>query len=212
MHTLCSDGELLPIELARRAKIMGHEAIAFTDHVDLSNLERIINEEKKDLPLVKELDLDVILGCEITHVPVKKMDYVISKAKKAGYELIVVHGETISEPVEIGTNRAAVNNPDVNILAHPGFINMEDAQAAADNGVILEVTSRPAHSLTNGHVVRMASKVDAKMVVNSDTHAPEDMITEEMAIKIAMGAGMSKLEAETAINKTPREIIRRIRE
>ena len=58
----------------------------------------------------------------------------------------------------------------------------------------------------------MASKVDAKMVVNSDTHAPEDMITEEMAIKIAMGAGMSKLEAETAINKTPREIIRRIRE
>ena len=39
MHTLCSDGELLPIELARRAKIMGHEAIAFTDHVDLSNLE-----------------------------------------------------------------------------------------------------------------------------------------------------------------------------
>ena len=31
MHTFLSDGELLPIELARRAAVMNHEAIAFTD-------------------------------------------------------------------------------------------------------------------------------------------------------------------------------------
>jgi hypothetical protein len=31
-------------------------------------------------------------------------------ARKAGAEIIVVHGETIAEPVEKGTNRAAVNN------------------------------------------------------------------------------------------------------
>ena len=34
MHSLFSDGELLPSELARRALVLGHEAIAITDHVD----------------------------------------------------------------------------------------------------------------------------------------------------------------------------------
>jgi putative hydrolase len=153
----------------------------------------------------------MLVGVELTHIPAAKMDAVVKQAKKAGAEIIVVHGETISEPVEKGTNRAAVNNPDVNILAHPGFITMEDAQAAADNGVVLEITSRPSHGMTNGHVYRMASQVDAKMVVNTDTHSPGDIITTEKAYAIAMGAGMSRVEAEMCVDRMPREIVRRIR-
>ena len=38
MHSLFSDGELLPSELARRALKLNHEAIAITDHVDYSNI------------------------------------------------------------------------------------------------------------------------------------------------------------------------------
>lgn len=48
MHTFLSDGELLPIELARRAAVMNHEVIAFTDHASLSNLEDIINKGTRD--------------------------------------------------------------------------------------------------------------------------------------------------------------------
>jgi histidinol phosphatase-like PHP family hydrolase len=211
MHTLQSDGELLPIELARRAVVMKHEAIAVTDHADPSNIERLIKETRKDVPLAMEWGLDMLVGVELTHIPAAKMDAVVKQAKKAGAEIIVVHGETISEPVEKGTNRAAVNNPDVNILAHPGFITMEDAQAASDNGVVLEITSRPSHALTNGHVVRMARKVDAKMVVNTDTHAPGDLITEERAIHVAMGAGLTRDEAELCVHRIPKDIIRRVR-
>lgn len=210
-HTLCSDGALLPIELARRAAAMDHEAIAFTDHASLSNVERVIEEGRKDAQLAGEWGLDVIVGVELTHIPASKMDELVKRARQAGAELIVVHGETISEPVEKGTNRVSVNNPDVDILAHPGLITLEDAQAAADNGVVLEITSRPSHGMTNGHVCRMARQVDAKMVVNTDTHAPGDLITTEKAYAIAMGAGMSREEAEICVDRTPRELVRRIR-
>ncbi len=210
-HTLMSDGVLLPIELARRAVVMGHEAIAITDHVSLSNVERVLAEVGRDCELAQEWGIDVILGCEITHVPAKKLDVVVNMARKCGAEFIVVHGETISEPVEKGTNRAAVNNPEVDMLAHPGFITSEEAQAAVDNGVILELTSRASHSPTNGHVVRMARKVDAKMVVNTDAHRPEDLIDEETAMRRAMGAGLTQDEAEIAVRKIPKEVVRRIR-
>jgi histidinol phosphatase-like PHP family hydrolase len=166
----------------------------------------------KDAELAKEWDIDVIVGCELTHIPAAKLDSMVTRAKEAGAEIIIVHGETISEPVERGTNRAAVNNRDVNILAHPGFITMEDAQAAADNGVVLEITSRPSHSMTNGHVIRMARKVDAKMVVNSDAHSPSDLITEERALQVAMGAGLTKDEAELCVQRMPKDIIRRLRQ
>lgn len=210
-HTLLSDGALLPIELARRAAVMEHEAIAFTDHASMSNIERVIREAKKDAELASEWGIEVLAGCELTHIPAAKMDSMVAAARRAGAEIIVVHGETISEPVEKGTNHAAVNNPDVDILAHPGFITLEDAQAAADNGVVLEITSRPSHGITNGHVAAVARKVDARMVVNTDTHAPGDLITVERAMLVAMGAGLSREEAELCVNRMPRDIIRRIR-
>lgn len=210
-HTLLSDGELLPIELARRAAVMKHEAIAFTDHASMSNLERVIQEAKRDAELASEWGIEALAGCELTHIPAAKMDEMVAAARRAGAEIIVVHGETISEPVEKGTNHAAVNNPEVDILAHPGFITLEDAQAAADNGVVLEITSRPSHALTNGHVAAVARKVDARMVVNTDSHSPEDLITEERAMQVAMGAGLNREEAELCVHHTPRDVIRRIR-
>lgn len=210
-HTLLSDGDLLPIELARRAVAKGHQGIAFTDHVSLSTIERVIREASRDCELAKEWGIEAILGVEITHVPVSKIDAVVAEARRLGAELIVIHGETTSEPVEKGTNRVAVSNPDVDILAHPGFITLDEAQAAKDNDIVLEITSRAAHSATNGHVARLAMEIGARMVVNTDTHMPEDLMTEQEAILRAMAAGLDKSQAEKAVRKTPLEIVRRIR-
>ena len=49
MHSLFSDGELLPSELARRALVLGHETIAITDHVDYSNIETIPNIKRQSM-------------------------------------------------------------------------------------------------------------------------------------------------------------------
>lgn len=208
-HSIFSDGELIPAELVRRAEAIGHDAIAITDHVDMTNVEFVVKNVVKAVELCSD-SITVIPGVEITHVPPSKMDKVIADARRFGAKIIVVHGETVTEPVAKGTDRAAVMNPEVDVLGHPGFITEEEAQLAKDNGVALEVTGRGGHNITNGHVVNMARLVGAKMVIDSDTHAPENLMSEAKARIIASGAGMTPAEVEEAINVTPFDIIRHL--
>ncbi|MCK9314182.1 MAG: PHP domain-containing protein, partial [Methanocorpusculum sp.] len=85
----------------------------------------------------------------------------------------------------------------------------EDAGLAAKNGVCLEITSRNGHSKTNGHVVNAARRAGAKVVVQSDIHSPDDIISENMRNLVALGAGMSKDEAKTVLSRTSKEILNR---
>ena len=106
-----------------------------------------------------------------------------------GAQLVLVHGETIVEPVAPGTNHQAIE-AGVDILAHPGLISEEDVIFARAKGVFLEITSRQGHSLSNGHVARLAQKAGAKMVLNTDSHFPGDLIPRETALKVVLGAGL----------------------
>ena len=48
------------------------------------------------------------------------------------------------------------------------------------------------------------------MVINSDAHAPEDLMSEKDAYTVALGAGLSKDEADLAIQKTPFDAIKHL--
>lgn len=208
-HSIFSDGELIPAELVRRAKVLGVNAIAITDHVDMTNVEFVVKNVVKAAELTDD-SITVIPGVEITHVPPSQMDKVIADAKRFGAEWIVVHGETVAEPVAPGTNLQAAKNPDVDVLAHPGFITADEMQIAKDNDVLIEITGRKGHNITNGHVAFLARAVGAKMIIDSDAHAPEDLMSEADAYIVALGAGLTKEEADLAIQKTPFEVIKRI--
>ena len=205
-HTIFSDGELLPSELVRRAVIHGYEAIALTDHADYTNLEHVLEAAKKAKYLEDEWDIRVLPGVELTHVPPRKIAPLAKKAKDLGAKIVVVHGETISEPVAPGTNAASVACEYVDILAHPGLISEEDVQIAAENNVFLEITARNGHNRTNGHVSRLALEIGATLVVNTDTHAPENLITDETALKIAMGAGLTESRAKEAFKASAKKV------
>ncbi len=208
-HSIFSDGELIPAELVRTAKSLGVSAIAITDHVDMTNVEHVVKNVVKAVELTDD-SIEVIPGVEITHVTPSKMDKVIADARRFGAKWIVVHGETVVEPVENGTNLQAAKNPDVDVLAHPGFITEDEMQIAKDNDVLIEITGRRGHNITNGHVVNIARKVGAKMVIDSDAHAPEDLMSEKDAYTVALGAGLSKEEADLAIQKIPFDAIRHL--
>ena len=189
-HTIFSDGELIPSELVRRAKVKGYTAIGLTDHVDFTNIEYTLSSILKAKYMEDAIDIKILCGVEITHVPPEKIGNLASLARRLGAEIIVVHGETPVEPVMPGTNRAAIEAC-VDILAHPGFLTIEEAELARENNVCLEITSRLGHNITNGHVVRLALDAKAKMVVDTDTHSPDDLINLNRAVEIAIGAGLA---------------------
>ena len=208
MHSLFSDGELLPSELARRALKLNHEAIAITDHVDYSNVDEIPKIQSAIDDVNKNWDMTVVLGAEVTHAPVESIDGIAKRAKELGAKIVVVHGETLNEPVTPGTNLAAVKSKYVDILGHPGLITREEAEIALENDIYLEISARKGHCLGNGHVASIAREVGNKLLVNTDTHSPDNLITFEKSYEIARGAGLSDEETMKAIVDNPRELLK----
>jgi len=209
-HTFFSDGELVPAELVRRAAVAGYKALAITDHADQSNTKWLLS---KLVGVVDEIGqangMQVLAGVELTHVPPKMIANGVKMARDNGAELVVVHGETIVEPVMAGTNRAAIE-AGIDVLAHPGLITVEEVCLAAEKGVCLEITTRKGHSLTNGHVAKLAVQYGAKLVINNDAHAPGDLVSNEMATKVALGAGLTLEQFEQA-RRNSAELVARVK-
>ena len=210
-HTFLSDGVLSPIELVRRAHHIGYRVIAVTDHVGPGNLEYVLKTLVKDCDMAsRRWGILALPGVEITHVPKEDIASLAKDARAMGAKVVNVHGETVVEPVEPGTNLAAVKCTDVDILAHPGLLTAEEARTAARNGVFLEVSARKGHSFANGHVVRAAQQAGARMVLDSDAHEPDDLLTPEFAFNVALGAGLDEDEAQAVLETGPRDLLAKL--
>jgi histidinol phosphatase-like PHP family hydrolase len=189
-HSFFSDGELIPSELIRRAEAIGYKAIAITDHVDASNIDFVVPKIVQAIRKMREyLSIEALPGAEITHAPPQTIPDLVKEARKLGAKIVVVHGETLVEPVRPGTNRAAIE-AGADILAHPGLISEEDLLFAKEKWVTLEITARKGHSLSNGHVAKEAVRLGVRLCINTDSHSPSDLITKEFASKILLGSGI----------------------
>lgn len=214
-HSLLGEGVLLPSEIARRCEEKNYRAVAITEHVDDSNIgviKKIVNACRKISKKKSKgggFEIDVIPGAEITHAPVKRIKTLVKKARKLGAEVVLVHGETIAEPVKEGTNKAAIE-AEIDILAHPGIISVGDAELARANNVFLELSARKGHCLANGHIAKVARETKAELVLNADAHAPEDFISQEKAFYISLGSGLSEAEAIKTIKSNPEKILRKL--
>jgi len=209
-HTFLSDGQLHPVEHLRYAKVTGHVAIAITDHCGVTDAGDLLKRHARELEAVADdLGVRALLGVELTHVPPRLIAQAAKAARRAGAQVVVVHGETTDEPVAEGTNAAAVACSDVDVLAHPGFLSLKDAQEAAERGVFLELTPRRVHCHTNGHVARVAVQAGAKLVVNSDAHRFDDLLTDEAARRVAAGAGLDEAVVAKVLGAWPQELLDR---
>jgi len=209
-HTTMSDGELLPIELVRRLSVLGYEIVAIADHVDCTNIAQVIAATGCLKKSAARYGVRLLSGVEITHVPPEEIAELAAYARDEGADVVVVHGESPVEPVAPGTNHAACSCVDVDILAHPGFITLEDARLAAKNRVALEITSRNGHNRTNGYVAVTARAAGCMIVVDSDAHAPSDLLSREAKVAVARGAGLTEEEVTRSLSlKTVSDLLRR---
>ena len=198
-HTFLSDGDLSPAELFVRAEHAGLAGIAVTDHVEWATVDRTIPA----LAAACEAEcsggqLLALPGAELTHVRPAQIGRLAERCRQLGAKIIIVHGQTIVEPVPAGTNRAAIE-AGVDVLAHPGLITEEEVGLAQRAGVRLELSGRQGHSLTNGHVARLALAAGAELVFGSDAHAPEDLRSPDLALAILRGAGLPEAAARKVL-------------
>jgi histidinol phosphatase-like PHP family hydrolase len=204
-HTTFSDGDLCPAELAQRCMTQGYRGLVITDHCDHALVPVTVPRLAEFCEAVRGhyKDLKVLPGCELTHVPPELIAELAARARELGAMVVLVHGETIVEPVREGTNRAAIE-AGVDVVAHPGLISPEDVALAAARGVRLELSGRQGHCYANGHVARLALEHGARLSFGSDGHTPGDYPTRSRAIQILTGAGLSVAQAEKVLAENAR--------
>jgi putative hydrolase len=211
-HTFQSDGELSPVELIHRAFVKGYTAIAITDHIAIGSLERVIRETSTDCALARKYwSINAIPGVELTHLPPEAISDAAKKAKELGAWLVIVHGESPIEPVPKGTNMAAVQSPYVDILAHPGLITPEEAKIAIESNVFIELSGRRGHCNTNTHVATICQKLGAKLLVNSDAHNEDDLLTLSLAKDILHQAGVTIHQSQQVLRDNPLYLLEKVK-
>jgi histidinol phosphatase-like PHP family hydrolase len=211
-HSFLSDGVLSPVELIRRAVVAGYHALAITDHAGPGNLSPVLEQLRRECELAnRHWPIVALPGVELTHVPAASIGALARRAREEGAAVVIVHGETVVEPVEPGTNRAAIACEDVDVLAHPGLLLPEDAARAAARGCFLEVSGRRGHGFANGHVVQSALAAGARLLLNSDSHDVGDLLSEGFARSVLRGAALPESELAAVLCGHPRDLLARAR-
>ncbi len=210
-HTYLTDGSTSATDMWAGADRLGHKLLAITDHVALNDPTRLLTQLREEARAYEEGPMETLVGVEVSMVPPRKIADVARAARRAGAEIVIVHGETLADPVPPGTNHAAIDCPEVDLLAHPGLLEPADAELARAHGTFLEISGRRGHAFGNGHVARTALAARASLVVDSDAHAPEQLLTMPRAREIALGAGLSEAEAARALREAPELLLRRLR-
>lgn len=210
-HTYLSDGTLSVLGLVYEARARGYRALAITDHAGLADLERVLSVLVPECEAAtRETGILVLPGVELSYVPPPRIPEAARRARTLGARVVVVHGETPVEPVPPGTNRSALETPEVDILAHPGLIPPEVARLAQARGIFLELSARRGHCLANGWVARVAREVGVPLLVSSDAHGEGDLLTGERGRTVALGAGLDEQEAQRVLEANPLLLLERL--
>ncbi|MGA9776044.1 MAG: histidinol phosphate phosphatase domain-containing protein [Candidatus Dormiibacterota bacterium] len=209
-HTTISDGHAAPLVMAGRCRDNGYAAYVCSDHVDEASVERRVPQIVEACRMVEsELGLPAVPAVEVTRVPPDRVAVVAARARSLGARLVVVHGETLGDFPQPGLNLAAARCPDVDILGHPGLISDQAAEAARENGIHLEISAAGLHGLTNGHVAKVALRLGVSLVLDSDAHRPEALLTAERSRQLLQGSGLDLEEVLKVAQGSPLRVLAR---
>jgi ribonuclease P/MRP protein subunit RPP1 len=201
------DGENTAEQLAALARHFGYSGIALANHSDK------LPQSQPELSSTNEFE--IFRGIELVEENPSKLHGLIGKFRKS-VDVLIVHGG--SENI----NRAALENPQVDILNHPAFekssgLNQVLAKAAAENNVAIGLTLRPFLHSRGPRRVRLLSdlranldlarKYDVPLVLSSDAMSCFDLRSPRDALALAEVCGLEEDEALEAMTTVPERII-----
>ncbi|MHC1566897.1 MAG: ribonuclease P protein component 3 [Candidatus Syntropharchaeia archaeon] len=181
-----------PDELWKTAKRYGFAGIAITNH---------------DFPFDGDFAYKGIEICA------KNPTELYSKVKKyrKRVEVLLVHGG--DEKID----RAALKNPKVDVLAHPGSLNHVLARFASENGVAIEFNiGEIIHKRGRGrwqalstmrNNLKLVRKFKVSALLSSNAYSIYDLRAPREIISLSTIFGMKKEEAKKALSETPQKII-----
>jgi len=201
------DGENTVEEMASLARYFGYGGIALANHSDK------LPQQK---PVLKSIDgFEIFRGIELVEENPSKLQGLIGRFRQS-VDVLIVHGGSES------VNRAALENPRVDILNHPAFdrssgLNQVLAKAAAENGVAIGLTLRPVLHSRGSRRIRilsdlranldLARKYDVSLVLSSDAMSCFDLRSPMETLALAEVCGLEEDEALEAISTVPEKIL-----
>lgn len=186
------------------AKSMGLRAFALVSTVDMpfSASDAEDGERRKEIsPLTASLlarkkqinelavyyNVQVFFGIKLRHIPPALLENTIAFYRSLKIPFIGVHGETVSDIVEHGTNFSAVMGH-ADIIFNAGLIDKTCMELAQKNNVFLEISTHPKHAYTNAHIAKLAHEYGAKLALGSQAKTLEDIHSPDMQKAILKGA------------------------
>lgn len=191
-HTTASDGRASLEEMAHAARELGRDYLAITDHsayigvtqgLDADELEEQIdeierlNDELEDIVLLKSVEVDIMEdgSLDLPDEILSKLDLVVC----------AVHSKLdLSSDKQTERVIRAMDNPNVNILAHPTGRRINERSpysidmgqvmdAALERGCFLEVNAQPERLDLNDVYCKMAKDRGLMLAISSDAHGVE---------------------------------------
>jgi len=228
VHTSSSDGRNTIEEMARAAKRLGYQYLAITDHSGGRGIAHGLNPERlrAQISEIKELNqrlsgIHILCGIEVDIRADGSLDLPDEVLKELDIVIAAVHS-SLGQSKEQMTGRilSAIENPNVDILAHPTCRLLPDREAvavdmeeifksAAKNKKTLEINAMPSRlDLKDTHIFR-ARELGVMLAINTDAHS-----TEQLGV-IRFGVGIARrgwAKAENILNTQPvAEVLRHAR-
>lgn len=210
-HTEWSDGTTPIDAMADAARALGHEYLAVTDHSPRLRVARGLSAERlrEQIPLVRAestADFTMLAGIEVDIFEDGALDQEDEVLAELDIVVASVHSALRMESRAMTTRMiAAVSNPRVNVLGHCTGRLVQGArgtrppsqfdpravfEACAENGVAVEINSRPERQDPPDELIAIALEAGCLFSIDSDAHAPGQLSLIDHGAERAEKAGV----------------------
>jgi len=218
VHTKATDGSNTIEEMAEKARSLGYEYIAITDHSVSTRIahgltkEQLLSHIKKIEKESSKLGFRILKGSEVDILPDGRLDYPDEILERLDIVFASVHSNFKMERSQM-TKRiiTAMNNRHVSVLSHPtGRLIGErepyavdlDAvlKAAKDTGTFIELNSFPARLDLDDNHCKAAKDLGVLIAITTDAHVTDQMDNMKYGI---LTAKRGWLEKKDILNSQP---------
>jgi putative hydrolase len=209
-HTDWSDGGASVLEMASAARARGYEYLAITDHSPRITVVNGLGPERlaAQRRLIEQANLEVegltiLQGVEVDINEDGSLDEPDEALAQLDVVIASPHVKLRMEPAAM-TERMlrAVEHPHVNVIGHPTGRRPGSRQgasydfeavfrAAAAHGVAMEIDCDPARMDLSPELAQLAASLGCRLSLDSDAHAPDQLLYVDLGLWIARRAGIS---------------------